>query len=191
MEKLLTYLNGLPKADRLAFVARCETSEGYLRKAISKGQRLGESLCINIDRESGGAVRCEDVRPDVDWEYLRSSCVDTPALGVASAVAEPPEVAHHISAPLDQLRNQYGFKGMPIDEGDAGAAFVAYVHFALSPTREAHHLHEQWAQARGLAGEPPAMEGSPAQTSDFIDWLIEEMWNEEGAVAARKEVNHG
>lgn len=72
MDKLLTYLNSLPKAERLEYVTRCETSEGYLRKAISKRQRLGESLCINLDRESRGAVRCEDLRPDVDWDYLRS-----------------------------------------------------------------------------------------------------------------------
>lgn len=79
MDKLLTYLNGLPKADRQAFVARCDTSEGYLRKAISKGQRLGESLCIAIDRESGGAVRCEDIRTDVDWAYLRNTASGAPA----------------------------------------------------------------------------------------------------------------
>jgi len=75
MDKLLTYLNSLPKAERLGYVTRCETSEGYLRKAISKRQRLGESLCINLDRESGGAVRCEDMRPDVDWAYLRAGQV--------------------------------------------------------------------------------------------------------------------
>lgn len=89
MDKLLIYLNGLPKADRQGFVARCETSEGYLRKAISKGQRLGESLCINIDRESSGTVRCEDVRPDVDWEYLRNSSATSEAVdghGVPSDV---------------------------------------------------------------------------------------------------------
>lgn len=72
------YLNGLPKACRQAFVARCDTSEGYLRKAISKRQRLGESLCIAIDRESGGAVRCEDMRTDVDWAYLRNTASAAP-----------------------------------------------------------------------------------------------------------------
>ncbi|MXN29993.1 Cro/Cl family transcriptional regulator [Delftia sp. CH05] len=71
MDKLLIYLNSLPKAARQAFVARCNTSEGYLRKAASKGQRIGERLCIAIDRESGGVVRCEDIRPEVDWAYLR------------------------------------------------------------------------------------------------------------------------
>ena len=73
MEQLLTYLNSLQKAPRQRFVERCNTSEAYLRKAISKGQRLGESLCIKVDRESGGAVRCEDLRPDVDWAYLRDA----------------------------------------------------------------------------------------------------------------------
>ena len=73
MEKLLAYLNSLQKAPRQRFVEGCNTSEAYLRKAISKGQRLGESLCIKVDRESGGAVRCEDLRPDVDWAYLRDA----------------------------------------------------------------------------------------------------------------------
>ena len=73
MEKLLKYLNSLNKADRSAYVVACETTEGYLRKAISTGQRLGESLCIALDRESAAVVRCEDIRPDVDWEYLRQS----------------------------------------------------------------------------------------------------------------------
>lgn len=83
MQTLLNYLNGLGKADRASFVERCGTSEGYLRKAISKGQRLGEGLCIAIDRESLRAVRCEDLRPDVDWAYLRMVCRE-------SAVQEVP-----------------------------------------------------------------------------------------------------
>lgn len=87
MDKLLAYLNSLTKAERLDLVARCETSEGYLRKAISKGQRLGESLCINLDRETGSSIRCEDLRPDVDWAYLRAQKLaqpSTPAQEVAN-----------------------------------------------------------------------------------------------------------
>jgi DNA-binding transcriptional regulator YdaS (Cro superfamily) len=71
MEKLRTYLNSLGKVHRAQFVAACGTSEGYLRKAISTGQKLGGDLCISIDRESGGVVTCEDLRPDADWAYLR------------------------------------------------------------------------------------------------------------------------
>lgn len=76
MDTLLDYLNGLSSEQQKAFANRCGTSVGYLRKAISINQRLGESLCINIERESGGAVRCDVLRPDVDWAFLRSSRLD-------------------------------------------------------------------------------------------------------------------
>ena len=29
--------------------------------------------CPAIERATGGAVRCEDLRPDVDWAYLRAT----------------------------------------------------------------------------------------------------------------------
>lgn len=74
MDKLLKYLNALSKAERALFVAACETSESYLRKAVSTGQHLNPSLCIDIERESSGAVTCEDMRPTgVDWAYIRST----------------------------------------------------------------------------------------------------------------------
>ena len=73
METLRTYLNILSTHDQIDFCSRCKTSVSYLRKAMSIGQRLGESLCIDIERESSGRVRCEDLRPDVDWAYLRGT----------------------------------------------------------------------------------------------------------------------
>lgn len=76
MDELLKYINALPPADRAAFCNRCATTEGYLRKAVSVGGRLGESLCINIERETGGAIKVEALRPDVDWAVLRTcQCV--------------------------------------------------------------------------------------------------------------------
>lgn len=73
MDKLLSYLNSLDKHDQEIFAKRCGSSVGYLRKAVSTGQRLGESLCINIDRESNSSVRFEDLRPDVDWAHVRNA----------------------------------------------------------------------------------------------------------------------
>lgn len=70
---LKTYLyEKLPMGERDSFAERCDTSFGHLRN-IAYGKTCGESLAINIERESGGAVRCEDLRPDVDWAYLRST----------------------------------------------------------------------------------------------------------------------
>lgn len=73
MEKLLAYLNRLTPEDREAFAKRCETTAGYLRKACSVNQRLGEGLCLRIGAESGGEIKPEDLRPDVDWQYLRAA----------------------------------------------------------------------------------------------------------------------
>lgn len=73
MNKLSVHLAGLAPAEREAFALACGTTLGYLRKALSTNQRLGESLCINIERESRGRVPCEDMRPDVDWAYLRGT----------------------------------------------------------------------------------------------------------------------
>ena len=73
MDKLLSYLNSLPRTERDAFCKACGTTESYLRKAISIRQRLSAELCINIERESRAAVPCELLRPDVDWPYLRGT----------------------------------------------------------------------------------------------------------------------
>lgn len=79
MDTLRTYLNGLSVDDQAAFANRCGSTVGYLRKALSVKSQLGINLCIEIERESGGAVRCEDLRPDIDWGYLRTSRAPEPA----------------------------------------------------------------------------------------------------------------
>ncbi|MHB1098346.1 MAG: Cro/Cl family transcriptional regulator [Burkholderiales bacterium] len=76
MDSLLKFINDLSPVERKAFCTRCNTTEGYLRKAISTGQRLGESLSINIERETNRVITCETLRPDVDWDYLRQTCKD-------------------------------------------------------------------------------------------------------------------
>ena len=71
MQVLVHYLNSLSAEDRERFAKACGTSVGYLRKASSTGQRLGESLCVRISIESGGAVSCTALRPDVDWSIYQ------------------------------------------------------------------------------------------------------------------------
>jgi DNA-binding transcriptional regulator YdaS (Cro superfamily) len=71
METLRTYVMSLSPVERTAFARRCGTTVGYLRKAWYVGNKLGGDLAVAIDRESGGAVRCEVLRPDIDWSYLR------------------------------------------------------------------------------------------------------------------------
>lgn len=68
MSALLDFLNSMDPAARAAFAQRCGTSLGYLRKAISTKQRLGECLALAIERESAGAVSVVALRPDLAAE---------------------------------------------------------------------------------------------------------------------------
>ena len=67
-----TYFLSLSISDRQALAKAGETSVGHLRN-VAYGKTCGEKLAVIIERESGGAVLCESLRPDVDWAYLRST----------------------------------------------------------------------------------------------------------------------
>jgi len=67
---LLEYINSMPPSEQDAFARRCGTTIGYMRQAAYGFRKCGESLAINIDRESNGAVSFVELRPDVDWHYV-------------------------------------------------------------------------------------------------------------------------
>lgn len=69
MEKLIEYLNSLDATQRSAFVSACETSENYLRKGASVGQKFGAELCVRIERASEGNVTRKDLHPE-DWPLI-------------------------------------------------------------------------------------------------------------------------
>lgn len=50
---------------------------GVTRGAVSQwklgGRRVPADHCPAIERATAGAVRCEDLRPDVDWSVLRGT----------------------------------------------------------------------------------------------------------------------
>lgn len=73
VDNLIKYINSLTKSEQISFAERCDTSVGYLRKAAYTRQRISGDLCINIERESKRAIRCEDLRPDVDWASIRNT----------------------------------------------------------------------------------------------------------------------
>lgn len=84
--KLRNYLEDLPDLKaKEAFAKRCETTWGFLKLVAYGHRRAGESLAINIDRESAGQVTCEELRPDVDWAYLRQSLKRAAAGGARAA----------------------------------------------------------------------------------------------------------
>ena len=64
-------MNSLSTDEQANFAKRAETSIGFLRKAISVKQKLGEGICIRIEAATNGKVRAEDLRPDVPWHVIR------------------------------------------------------------------------------------------------------------------------
>lgn len=85
---LKTYLFALPMECRIQFADRCGTTYAHLRNVAYGQKPCRESLAINVERESGGAVRCEDLRPDVDWAYLRGTAVDAAHHEAAECAAQ-------------------------------------------------------------------------------------------------------
>lgn len=71
-KELSDFYNGLSVSDREDFVARCGTTDGYIRLIAGGFRKCSADLAVRIDRESGGVIRMESLRDDVDWEYVRN-----------------------------------------------------------------------------------------------------------------------
>ncbi|CAO3300334.1 hypothetical protein [Stenotrophomonas maltophilia] len=65
METLRSYLKTLSPLEQADFARRAGTTIGYLRKALSKGQRFGGALVRQLHVHSGGRVCLTDLRPDI------------------------------------------------------------------------------------------------------------------------------
>lgn len=73
MNTFRTYFKALTKDERTAIAEQVGTSVAYLWQIAYKQRRCNESMAIEIEKASKGAIRVEDLRPDVDWAYIRSS----------------------------------------------------------------------------------------------------------------------
>lgn len=68
--KLLDYIKIHGRGD---LAANIDTSPAYLSQLAHGYRRPSAELAITIERFTKGAVRCEDLRPDVDWSVLRGT----------------------------------------------------------------------------------------------------------------------
>lgn len=74
VEPFKTFYRGLPTEQaRIEFAERCQTTTGYITQIMYGNRNCGAVLAIAIERESNGAVRCDDLCPDADFTYLRNS----------------------------------------------------------------------------------------------------------------------
>lgn len=65
METLRQYLNSLEPASQASYATKCGTTIGYLRKALSTKPNLDGALVRQLWINSEGAVRREELRPDI------------------------------------------------------------------------------------------------------------------------------
>jgi DNA-binding transcriptional regulator YdaS (Cro superfamily) len=86
MDIFHAYFKAMSKDERQAFADRVDTSVAYLWQIIYKQRRCNESLAIEIEKASNGVVRVENLRPDVDWAYIRASAQSIAESGSGSVV---------------------------------------------------------------------------------------------------------
>ena len=77
MDTLRAYLSTLTPDDQAAYAKRAGTTIGYLRKALSKGQKFDGALARKLDEESGGVVLRPELRSDI-WDPPEAANDDAP-----------------------------------------------------------------------------------------------------------------
>ena len=65
-------------AVRRTVAQQCGIGDDYLYQVLTGRKKGTAELCIQIEKATSGAVRCEDLRPDVDWAYLRGTSAVNP-----------------------------------------------------------------------------------------------------------------
>lgn len=68
---LHAYIKVLDKAKLDELATRCSTTAGQLKQIAYGHRRASVVLAVSLERETQGFVTCEQLRPDVDWAYLR------------------------------------------------------------------------------------------------------------------------
>lgn len=77
---LNTYLENQPKGTSAKLARTIGVNQVMIGQWRYGIKRVPAERCPALERATEGAVRCEDLRPDVDWAYLR---------GTSPAEAEP------------------------------------------------------------------------------------------------------
>jgi DNA-binding transcriptional regulator YdaS (Cro superfamily) len=91
---LANYINGQGRG-ALAELSRAINAHAPDVSRWASGDRpVPADRCPEIERATNGAVRCEDLRPDVNWSVLRSQPKTDLATQQPAAPAQAKEEAH-------------------------------------------------------------------------------------------------
>lgn len=75
--KLRDYIDA--QRGRAAALARALDINPALISQWASSRGVPSERCIEIERATEGTVRCEELRPDIDWGYLRASASIEPS----------------------------------------------------------------------------------------------------------------
>lgn len=66
------YLKGRGTGAAASLARRLGVSPVLISQWRNGVRQVPAERCLDIEKATGGVVRCEDLRPDVDWGYLRT-----------------------------------------------------------------------------------------------------------------------
>lgn len=75
VDRLKNYMKGMTTEQKQEFAKSCSTSLGNLNQIIYVNGKCSASLAIRIDKASAGAIPCDDLCPDADFEYIRQKAL--------------------------------------------------------------------------------------------------------------------
>jgi DNA-binding transcriptional regulator YdaS (Cro superfamily) len=99
MDTLHSYFKALDKDEREKFATAAGTSVAYIWQIIYGQRRCKEGLAIEISKAAHGAVSLHDLRPDVDWEYVRNSAESVAGNSVVDRAAASDDVQPPVGGP--------------------------------------------------------------------------------------------
>lgn len=73
---LKTYFQSNSQAE---FARKIGVTSGAVNQWVNGLTAVSAERCPQIERETGGLVRCEDLRPDVAWSVIETRHLRTPA----------------------------------------------------------------------------------------------------------------
>lgn len=71
IKQLKDYLLSMPKSERHNFAQKCGTTLGQLIHIYYGNRKCNPALAIEIDKHSNGAVKCDVLSPNTDFDYIR------------------------------------------------------------------------------------------------------------------------
>lgn len=67
------YLSDKPRGTAAALASRLGVSTTMISIWRNRARAVPVVRCMDIEKETAGYVNCEDLRPDLDWSYIRHS----------------------------------------------------------------------------------------------------------------------